>query len=214
MAELVRRKATPHCAMRAPPPLLVALVVCLRGAGASRACPLEAVSHDEPVAHRQIAGPEPGLLNCTWYAGETCCTPDDTQRISNEDPEISLLGTTRRCRDLLHLIQCSVCSPAQADIYLQERFGGFLVPVLRVADGFCERLYRQCGSSILPETHERVDLSFQHPNAFCHAVGLRTVSPADHAIAFSAAPRLLTAGLSTAIVAAISSARAVVGGGR
>ena len=192
--------------------MLLALLAAV-AAASRRACPLESVSleQDDPVAHRQFAGPEPGLQNCTWYARETCCTPDDTRRISNEAPEISLIGTTRSCRDLLHLLQCSVCSPAQADLYLQERFGGFLVPVLRIADDFCERLYRQCGSAILPETHERVDLSFQHPSQFCRAAGLRTVSPADHAFAFSAAPSRRRFGMS-AVLAATWTARTLLRG--
>ena len=86
----------------------------------------------------------------------------------------------------------------QTTCVFQERISRFVVPVLRVSEIFCRRLYRQCGSAILPETRERVDLSFDSGLAFCHAVGLRTVSLADHAgpMSFSAAhPSHVSSGL-------------------
>ena len=74
-------------------------------------------------------------------------------------------------------------------LLLQEKIGGFVVPVLRVSEAFCGRLYRKCSSALLPETDERVDLSFHDGVALCHGVGLRTVPPSAYAVAFSAGAR-------------------------
>ena len=61
------------------------------------------------------------LKNCTWYSSQTCCSQDDSERISQENSEIELSETTRSCRDLLHSIQCSICSPQQEQIFLMEQ---------------------------------------------------------------------------------------------
>ena len=101
------------------------------------------------------------------------------------------MRSTRSCRNLLHLFQCSICSPAQGELFLLERIGGFSVPALRVCAEFCERLYDRCGSAGIAlsaaKPAERVDLVFRNGVEFCRAVGLRVVTVEDAESCFSAA---------------------------
>ena len=102
------------------------------------------------------------------------------------------MGATRRCRDLLHHLMCSVCSPKQAHFYVRESIASFEVHVLRVCETFCDRLHRECGSAALRGAggqHERIDLEFENGLTFCREVGLRPV-PAigdDAHVCFSSA---------------------------
>ena len=96
---------------------------------------------------------------------------------------------TRGCRDVLHLLMCSVCSPHQATLWRTESVMSFTVPVLRVCDSFCERLHRECGSASLlhdgdadaqrAHVAERIDLRFEGGSDLCRAVGLRVLTAAD-----------------------------------
>ncbi len=107
-------------------PALLGAWLLAAARGATPACPLESASlkdGDEPMTHRRHAAPSPHLDNCTWYSEMSCCTPEDTTRISHAPPPISLHGTSRACRDELHLLQCAACSPAQADLFLQACAG-------------------------------------------------------------------------------------------
>ena len=156
-------------------------------------CPLSRaeLTHSDFLTH--LVSPQPQqLMNCTQYTGRTCCTAEDTLRISHAEPEIQLIGATRRCRDLLHLLMCSVCSPNQAEFYVRESIASFEVHVLHVCESFCNRLHRECGSAALRGAggqHERIDLEFEDGLPFCREVGLRPV-PAmgdDAHVCFSSA---------------------------
>ena len=135
------------------------------------------------LTHRRHPGRQADLPNCSWYSEATCCTSDDALRVSQQDPELRLLGMTRGCRDLLHQFQCSICSPRQADIFRAEQIGGFSVPALGVCSDFCSRLYDRCGSARIVvaagRPAERVDLTFRDGLQFCRAQGLRVVT--EHA---------------------------------
>ena len=175
---------------------LVAIPAC-----AASSCPLSIsrIADDDPqvdfLTHRlESAAAAPDMPNCSWYS-TTCCTADDALRISQEHSEIVLSGpVSRGCRDLLHQLQCSVCSPRQAELFQLEAIGGFSVPVLRVCSNFCSKLYSRCGSasialgSAVESPHDRVDQAYHDGLQFCRAVGLRVVNDADLATeCFSAA---------------------------
>ena len=125
------------------------------------------------------------LLLCT---DELVLLGEDVRRLSHADPVLSLVGSSLHCRDQLHLLMCSICSPAQADLYIVEDVGGFDVPVLRVCESFCETLLAACGGATLAEGGRRVDATFASGLEFCDAVGLRAVAAVDHSYCFSAAP--------------------------
>jgi len=133
-----------------------------------------------------------GMVNCSWYAQSTCCSAEDTLRITHTDhPEISLAGAlTRGCRDSLTLLGCASCSPDQRLLFAQESVRGFDVAVLRTCESFCDRLYRTCGEASLVLAGgrtDRVDALFGTGLAFCQAVGLRAIPKVDHAVCFSPA---------------------------
>ena len=154
-------------------------------------CPLSAVSlsyEDELWTQRPTAGPLERPSNCSWYRESSCCSSEDVLRLSHADPVLSLVGSSLHCRDQLHLLMCSICSPAQADLYIVEDVGGFDVPVLRVCESFCETLFSACGGATLAEGGRRVDATFASGLEFCDAVGLRAVAAVDHSYCFSAAP--------------------------
>lgn len=152
-------------------------------------CPLsfaELAAAAPLLTHLPSPAPNVELPNCTFYKASTCCTADDALRISHSEPEIRLTGTTRGCRDVLHLMACSVCSPDQEHIFPEELISGFTVPVLRVCESFCDQLHRQCGSAA-GKSGERVDVEFENGNDFCRAVGLRVASSGDESMCFSSA---------------------------
>ena len=64
------------------------------------------------TAHRKPS--ERIAVNCSWYQSSSCCSKEDTARISQQEPEIRLLQSSRGCRDVLHMLMCSSCSPRQA----------------------------------------------------------------------------------------------------
>ena len=64
------------------------------------------------TAHRKPS--ERLAVNCSWYQSSSCCSKEDTARISQQEPEIRLLQSSRGCRDVLHMLMCSSCSPRQA----------------------------------------------------------------------------------------------------
>mmetsp|Transcript_65905 Transcript_65905/g.130688 ORF Transcript_65905/g.130688 Transcript_65905/m.130688 type:complete len:220 (-) Transcript_65905:109-768(-) len=170
-------------------------------------CPLSRTELASNDFLTHVAAPQAQpLTNCTQYAAKSCCNAEDTLRISHAEPEIRLTGATRACRDILHLLMCSVCSPQQGDIFLLEPISGFDVRVLQVCDSFCADLHRKCGSATLLDdggTHERVDIEFEDGLALCQAVGLRAV-PARDGVCFSSAPRRrLENGATMALVVAL-----------
>ena len=127
-------------------------------------CPLSAVSlsyEDELWTHRLTAGPLERPSNCSWYRESSCCSSEDVLRLSHADPVLSLVGSSLHCRDQLHQLMCSICSPAQADLYIVEDVRGFDVPVLRVCESFWETLFAACGgatqgaSSAAPPPHRK-----------------------------------------------------------
>ena len=194
---------------------LVAFTCC---AAQGRDCPLSRaeLDHDtDYMTHAPSTAPRE-LSNCTWYESSTCCTLDDTLRISDQAPDFQLTGSTRECRDAIHLLMCSVCSPSQREIFVEETIVGFAIPVLRVCESFCEMLHTSCGSASLLSAsgpRDRVDVEFEDGLAFCRAVGLRTVLTADRAACFSSAtswnPRATLAATAAAfgVVAQVSFTR-------
>ena len=79
-------------------------------------CPLSDVELADGVAsstHLATPQPQPDLVNCTWYRRSTCCSAEDTLRLSHADPEIQLHSTSKACRDTLTMLQCAACSPEQ-----------------------------------------------------------------------------------------------------
>ena len=135
------------------------------------------------------------LLNCSWYRRDTCCSAEDTLRISHADPEIRMSATSRACRDELHLLMCAPCSPVQDAIFLRDVVAGFPVAVLQTCRSFCDRLFSACGSANLvlagDREPDRVDTLFEDGRSFCRAVGLQAIERDEQAGAecFSAAPQ-------------------------
>ena len=170
------------------------LCVCVfgpRSSAGGAACPLSTVSLEGDDTWTGLTSPEPlseDAVNCSWYAGSTCCTAADTLRISHDEPEISLRGSTRGCRDVLHLLMCSPCSPRQDTIFLSEKIGEFTVPVLQVCESLCDQMYSRCASALYSQDGGRVDRTFTGGEERCAAAGLRVVRAVDHAVCFSAAP--------------------------
>ena len=60
------------------------------------------------------------------------------------------------------------------------------MPVLRVCESICDRLYQKCASANY-EGKGRVDLTFSSGHQLCSAAGVRVMREEDHAICFSAA---------------------------
>ena len=189
---------------------LRALLLGLMHASRAAMCPLSSAElsdfvapRDDYMTHMAEVAPQPHLVNCTWYSEATCCTAEDTLRISNLEPEIRMSGMTNGCRNMLHLLMCSVCSPHQAALWQMESVLSFSVPVLRVCDSFCERLHRECGSAWLAReddtqsqyvhVDERIDLRFEDGLELCRAVGLRVVKEHDHDRADADAPLCFSA---------------------
>lgn len=159
-------------------------------------CPLSTFSlRDGDAFWTSAASPAPlpsSAANCTWYGSSSCCTPDDVARVSRADPELELLGTTRRCRALLLQLMCSPCSPRQEEIFGTMSLGaprvgasrGFDVPVLRVCPGFCDRLFTDCGAARMTQRQmlsegpvgTRVDEVYNSSRAFCRGAGLHVVA--------------------------------------
>jgi hypothetical protein len=71
--------------------------------------PLQASTPYRTPTHRTQ-----NAVNCSWYQRSSCCSAEDTARISQQEPEIRLLQSSRGCRDVLHMLMCSSCSPRQA----------------------------------------------------------------------------------------------------
>jgi hypothetical protein len=157
------------------------------------------------------------LVNCTWYRDSTCCTPEDTLRISHSEPEISLLGSSRGCRDALGMLMCAPCNPDQALLFMQESVAGFPVATLRACEPFCDRLYTSCSSALLKLAGglepDRVDALFADGPSFCRAAGLRVVSRADHGACFSAAASWRRPGAAAGFAVAAIAAAAMGGRG-
>ena len=204
-------------------------------AAAATTCPLSQseLAHDAPyLSHLRSPAPQADLLNCTWYSRHTCCNAEDTLRVSHAEPEIRLRGTTRGCRDALHLLMCSVCAPEQEAIWPSDTVMGFAVPVLHVCEAFCDRLHRECASASLdsddavvatrdgtaarvqPQPHDRVDMEFEDGLAFCRAVGLRAVAATDDAACFSAARRRTGAAPTMALALAAAAGVTLLAGRR
>ena len=78
-------------------------------------CPLSTVelADGRCSTHLATPQPQPELVNCTWYKSSSCCSADDTLRLSHADPEIRLQSASRGCRDTLTMLQCAACSPEQ-----------------------------------------------------------------------------------------------------
>ena len=159
-------------------------------------CPLsQAELHDGGGFLTQLSEPSPqsDLQNCTWYRESTCCSAEDTLRISHAVPDVRLSSTTQKCRDVLHLLMCSPCSPDQNILWVPESVGGVAVQTLRVCESFCDRLHAACGSSLLTlaggREADRVDALFRNGADFCRAVGLRAVNASADAqtVCFSSA---------------------------
>lgn len=143
-------------------------------------CPLSDVELSDGVAsstHLATPQPQPDLVNCTWYRRSTCCSAEDTLRLSHADPEIQLHSTSKACRDTLTMLQCAACSPEQevvsarkpslrqirraminvssnfdfppCQLFLQEQIANFPVAVLRTCESFCDRLYTSCSDAVL-----------------------------------------------------------------
>lgn len=171
-------------------PLLAQLTV----AALIETCPLSRLElHDGGAFLTNMPAPAPQpLVNCTQYRHQSCCTSEDSLRISHGVPEIVLQRTTRGCRDALHMIMCAPCSPAQSQLFAEEMVAGFPIAALRTCEGFCDRLYRSCASSHLVLAHgrapDRVDVLFSGGVSFCRAVGFRVVRSEDAAACFSSAP--------------------------
>ena len=165
---------------RRPTTVLLCLCAIFQPSWASE-CPLSLNElHDGApfLTNRLSSASNSELVNCTWYRKDTCCSAEDTLRISHADPEISLRGSTRACRDALHLLMCAPCSPLQKSIFVQRTVAGFPVSVLRTCESFCDRLYSACSSSgveLAGGRVDRVDAAFASGRAFCRAAGLRVV---------------------------------------
>ena len=170
-----RRRSSP------PVPLLHFLVAAILTSSSARECPLsvrELADGATFLTNILESSPNSNLVNCTWYRKDTCCSAEDTLRISHADPEISLHGTSRGCRDALHLLMCAPCSPEQSSLFAQRTIAGFPVSVLRTCERFCTRLLKACGAatiSLAEGRRDRVDATFGTGRAFCRAVGLRVV---------------------------------------
>ena len=178
-------------------------------------CPLSDVQFEAGgpfLTHNHRPQPQPDLVNCSWYASDTCCTAEDTLRISHTAADVKLSQTTRRCRDKLTLIQCSRCSPRQELLFLEEEAHGLLSHSLRVCEPFCDQLLGVCGEALLMlpgRQQDRVDALFATGRGFCQAVGLRVIEHESDAVCFSAAgdnarrqPIALVASISVATAAA------------
>ena len=79
-------------------------------------CPLSKVSFaGGQNSWTGLPAPAPlvNAVNCSWYQSSSCCSAEDTARISQQEPEIRLLQSSRGCRDVLHMLMCSACSPRQ-----------------------------------------------------------------------------------------------------
>ena len=129
-------------------------------------------SLDVPIA-------QPHLVNCSWYRHSSCCSAEDTLRISHAEPEIKLAAPTRKCRDALNLLMCAPCSPDQEIIFSRRSIGGFPVTALRTCERFCHRLYHACGEAqivLAGGALDRVDAAFSDGLSFCRAVGLSPVA--------------------------------------
>lgn len=160
---------------------------------AKHSCPLSRVQlRDGQSMWTGLPAPMPldtAAVNCTWYRDSTCCSAEDTLRISHQVPEVSLGQSSRGCRDVLHMLMCSPCSPHQSELFVSERVGEFTMPVMRVCESVCHHMYSKCASALYGSNGgRRVDLLFSDGLQLCNAVGLRVVREQDHAICFSAAP--------------------------
>ena len=194
-----------------PSTRLAAALLAVGGAAATSRpeCPLSKVALRDGQ-HTWTALARPGQLeatavNCTWYRESTCCSAEDTLRISHQAPEIVLRQSTRGCRDVLHMLMCSPCTPHQTSLFLSEQIGDFTVPVLHVCESLCDQMFQKCASALYGDTGGRVDVTFDGGHQMCSAVGLRVVRHVDHAVCFSAAPaqrmdlRSLLAALAVAV---------------
>lgn len=155
-------------------------------------CPLSTLSLEHggsTLTHLAAPQRQTGLVNCSWYSTSTCCSAEDTLRITHDaNPEIQLSGMlTRGCRDTLTMLQCASCSPNQQLLYAQEHIRGFEVRVLRACQSFCDRLHKSCGEATITAggRTDRVDALFATGLSFCQAVGLQTVTKAEDAVCFS-----------------------------
>ena len=200
--------------------LFLCLALVCHAAQAQR-CPLSTseLAHGSVfLTHLDSPARQGKLVNCTWYSESTCCTPEDTLRISHEPSEINLHGSPMRCLDAMRLLACSPCSSDQSLIFRPELIGGFDVPVLRVCESFCDAMYDACRPAELTlrgGAAERVEALFSSGAAFCSAVGLRVIrgggaggdanGNADDAC-FSSASRRAGGALSTAAMAALGGA--------
>ena len=159
-------------------------------------CPLsKAELQKDGTFLTHLPSPSPSLQrlsNCSWYSKNTCCSAEDVLRVSHSDPEIKLSGTTRGCRDVLHLLMCAPCSPDQSVIFVSSMVSAFPVHEIQVCERFCDRLLSACGSALLVlaggQAPDRVDALFRQDGlGFCDAVGLRTVKESEDAYCFSSA---------------------------
>ena len=92
--------------------LFLCLALVCHAAQAQR-CPLSTseLAHGSVfLTHLDSPARQGKLVNCTWYSESTCCTPEDTLRISHEPSEINLHGSPMRCLDAMRLLACSPCS--------------------------------------------------------------------------------------------------------
>lgn len=201
--------------------LLLLLLGRVAGGSHRAICPLSKVSLEYGQNFwTGLPAPAPlaaSAVNCSWYQSSSCCSAEDTARISQQEPEIRLLQSSRGCRDVLHMLMCSSCSPRQEELFVPEQINEFTVPVLRVCESTCDRLYQKCASANY-EGRGRVDLTFSSGHQLCTAAGVRVVREEDHAVCFSAAaPRrplapwcAFAAGLAALIVLTLERGRAGV----
>ena len=156
-------------------PSHILLLLLGRVAGGRLTCPLSKVSfEDGQNSWTGLPVPAPlaaDAVNCSWYQSSSCCSAEDTARILQQEPEIRLFQSSRGCRDVLHMLMCSACSPRQEELFVSERISEFTVPVLRMCESTCDRLYQKCASANY-EGKGRVDLIFSSGHQLCTAAGV------------------------------------------
>lgn len=164
-------------------------------------CPLTAFTPADSLdtlTHAPSVGELMHAPNCSWYSQGSCCSAEDTLRISHGPAPIALIGTTSGCRHRLTMLMCSTCSPAQADIFRFERLrgggrdsnprpqavdgsgggGGRRTPVLRVCESFCDDLWYHCGLATYLDgrlPRGRVSKAFGGGAELCRAAGYHVV---------------------------------------
>jgi Folate receptor family len=63
----------------------------------------------------RISAPESNLVNCTWFASNSCCKRTEVTSVFGE--MYPLHGATRECSNQLNYLMCYFCSPHQYQWY-------------------------------------------------------------------------------------------------